>query len=94
MWQIREHARVDKALARETPVEILKRYEMWKDIVRLSGPAGLRQIRGFHDEPLRGEWAGCRSSRLDLQWRVIYRVEAERVTVLVIRVTPHDYRRG
>ena len=71
----------------------MKRYEKWKDIVRLSGPQGLGLIRGFRDEALRGEWAGHRSSRLGDQYRVIYRVEAEEVHVLVLDLTPHDYRR-
>jgi hypothetical protein len=30
-------------------------------------------IKGFHDEALSGQWAGHRSSRLGIQWRVIYR---------------------
>lgn len=49
------------------PVEVLKRYEKWKDVVQVSGPAGLRLIKGFHDEALRGEWRGYRSSRLGEQ---------------------------
>ena len=75
------------------PVEIVKRYEKWKDIVRISGSAGLRLIKGFHDEALRGEWNGHRSSRLGLQFRVIYRVVAHEILVQVIDVTAHDYRR-
>jgi len=70
----------------------LKRYEKWKDIVGLSGPEGLKLIRGFHDEALRGKWKGHRSSRLSVQYRVIYRVEKERLFVEVIDVTAHDYR--
>jgi len=27
----------------------------WKDIVVISGPPGLKQIKGFNDEPLKGE---------------------------------------
>ena len=61
---IEEHRRVDKQLSGAVPVEILKRYEKWKDIARLSGPPGLRMIKGFHDEALSGEWKGHRSSRL------------------------------
>ncbi len=75
------------------PVDVLKRYEKWKDIVSISGPDGLRQIKGFHDEALRGEWKGYRSSRLNLQYRVIYKVEQGLVLVQVVSVTPHDYRR-
>jgi toxin HigB-1 len=94
MWRILEHRRADRELSSgRVPLEILKRYEKWKDIAMLSGPQGLRAIRGFRDEALSGEWKGCRSSRLNQQWRVIYSVQAEVLVVEVIRVTPHDYRK-
>ena len=92
MWRLEEHRRVDKQCA-AAPQEILKRYEKWKDIATLSGPPGLRQIAGFHDEALSGEWKGYRSSRLGLQYRVIYRVLAADMLFQVISVTAHDYRR-
>ena len=92
MWQVFEHRNVQRQV-RKTPKDILKRYEKWKDIVQISGPTGLRLIRGFNDEPLRGDWKGHRSSRLGGQYRVIYRVEKERLFVLVIDLTAHDYRR-
>ena len=92
MWRIEEHRRVDKQLS-SAPREILKRYEKWKDIAMLSGPSGLRAIRGFRDEALSGEWAGHRSSRLNAQWRVVYSVESDVLIVKVVRVTPHDYRK-
>ncbi len=91
MWEVYEHRRVVRKLQR-LPVEILKRYEKWKDIVQISGPSGLRFIGGFHDEALRGEWKGHRSSRLGERWRVIYRVEEAEVAVLVIELAAHDYR--
>ena len=72
MWRIEEHRRVDKQLS-AAPREILKRYVKWKDIAMLSGPPGLRLIRGFNDEALSGKWNGYRSSRLGLQYRVFYR---------------------
>lgn len=93
MWRVEEHRRVDRQLAGAVPIEILKRYEKWKDVVRLSGPPGLRMIKGLHDESLSGEWKGHRSSRLGLQWRVIYRVSAELLLIQVVHVTPHDYRK-
>jgi len=95
MWRIQEHREVDRELSsRRVPLEILKRYEKWKDIAALSGPQGLRAIKGFRDESLSGEWKGFRSSRLNEQWRVIYHVVAEALLVRVVRVTPHDYRRS
>lgn len=92
MWEVYEHRRVVRKLSR-IPTEVLKRYEKWKDIVRVSGPSGLRLIKGFHDEALRGEWRGHRSSRLGLQFRVIYKIDKEQVIVLVVEISPHDYRR-
>jgi mRNA-degrading endonuclease YafQ of YafQ-DinJ toxin-antitoxin module len=92
MWEVYEHRHADRRIQR-LPVEILKRYEKWKDIVRISGPAGLRLVKGFHDEALRGEWKGHRSSRLGVQHRVIYRVMAHEVFVQVIDITAHGYRR-
>ena len=92
MWQIEEHRRVEKQLG-AAPREILKRYEKWKDIAMISGPAGLRLIKGFHDEALRGDWQGYRSSRLGLQYRVMYRVMSERSLCQVVHITPHEYRR-
>ena len=92
MWRIEEHRRVDKQVA-SVPKDILKRYEKWKDIAEISGPPGLRLIRGFRDEALSGEWRGYRSCRLGLQWCVIYRVVAEKLLFQVASVTAHDYRR-
>jgi addiction module RelE/StbE family toxin len=92
MWRIEEHRRVDKQLS-GVPRDILKRYEKWKDIAMLSGPPGLRLIRGFHDEALAGDWKGHRSSRLNVQYRVIYRVLAEIQVFQVVSITAHDYRR-
>ena len=92
MWEVYEHRRVSRRLPR-LPDEVLKRYEKWKDIVRISGPAGLRLIRGFHDEALRGDWKGQRSSRLGDQYRVIYAVEGQDVAVYVVDLNAHDYRR-
>jgi addiction module RelE/StbE family toxin len=92
MWRIEEHRRIDKQLD-SVPKEILKRYEKWKDIAALSGPPGLRLIRGFNDEALSGKWKGFRSSRLGDQWRVIYRLIAEELLFQVASLTAHDYRR-
>jgi len=83
---------VDRQLDR-APREVLQRYEKWKDIAMLSGPPGLRLIKGFHDEALAGEWKGHRSSRIGIQFRVIYRVVASEQLFQVVSLTAHDYRR-
>ena len=91
MWEVYEHRRVSRQLDR-LPTDVLKRYEKWKDIVVVSGPQGLRLIRGFRDESLKGQWKGHRSSRLTGQYRVLYRVDRERIVVEVVSVSAHDYR--
>jgi mRNA-degrading endonuclease YafQ of YafQ-DinJ toxin-antitoxin module len=92
MWRIEEHRRVDRQLDR-VPREVLQRYEKWKDIAMLSGPPGLRLIKGFHDEALTGEWKGHRSSRLGIQFRLICRVVASEQLFQVVSITAHDYPR-
>jgi mRNA-degrading endonuclease YafQ of YafQ-DinJ toxin-antitoxin module len=72
---------------------VAEKYAFWQATVRQSGPQGLRALKGFHDEALSGQWEGHRSSRLSLQWRVIYRTEATIVTVYVEKITAHDYRK-
>ncbi|MEO7035779.1 MAG: type II toxin-antitoxin system mRNA interferase toxin, RelE/StbE family [Polyangiaceae bacterium] len=90
MWQIQEHKNLEKELA-EAPVQVRKKYEFWKNVVRQSGPLGLRGIKGFHDEALAGKLKGSRSSRLNDAWRVQYQVDAAGVTVKVEKVSNHDY---
>jgi proteic killer suppression protein len=92
MWEIYEHRTLSKRLSR-LPVEILKRYEKWKDIVQISGPDGLAAIKGFHDEALHGQLKGLRSSRLGLHYRVFYKVEESESVFLVMNITAHDYRK-
>jgi addiction module RelE/StbE family toxin len=92
MWEIFEHRRIGRHVQR-LPLEMLERYEKWKDIVRVSGPSGLRLIKGFHDEALRGEWKGHRSSRLGIQYRVIYRIVRQEILIEVVDITAHNYRR-
>ena len=92
MWEIYEHKRVGRQL-RKIPTDVLKRYEKWKDIVTISGPQGLRMIKGFHDEALFGKWKGHRSSRLNNQFRVFYRVEGDQILVEVVSITAHYCRK-
>ena len=90
MWQVKEHRDIEKT-CRKLPMQVVKKYELWKDIVSRHGPEKLREFQGFRDELLSGEREGQRSSRLNLQYRVIYAVEREIVTVYVLAVTPHKY---
>lgn len=90
MWTIYEKRNVSKVI-RKAPKEVLKNYEIWKRIVELDGPQGLRLIKWFHDETLKGQWIGYRSSRLNRQWRVIYQTKADLLEVYVEEINPHTY---
>ncbi|HQZ96233.1 MAG TPA: hypothetical protein PLP21_07920 [Pyrinomonadaceae bacterium] len=90
MWKILEHRDIRKA-ARKLPPQVVEKYEVWKELIYRHGPEKLREFPGFHDEKLKGEREGERSSRLSLQYRVIYSVENDVVTVFVLEITPHKY---
>jgi addiction module RelE/StbE family toxin len=92
MWRVFESSTARKVLAK-APKEVREKYDVWQSIVKLSGPPGLRVIKGFHDEALKGNWKGYRSSRLNIQYRVIYHIDGDEVAVYVLDITGHDYRR-
>jgi len=90
MWHVREHRDIEKA-CKKLPPAVVKKYELWKDIIFRHGPDKLREFPGFHDEKLKGDRKGQRSSRLSLHYRVIYTVERDIVTVLALEISPHSY---
>jgi mRNA-degrading endonuclease RelE of RelBE toxin-antitoxin system len=90
MWHIKEQHDIAKQCLK-LPLPIVRKYELWKNIVFRHGPDKLKEFPGFHDEKLKGERKGQRSSRLSDQYRVIYTVEREIVTVLIMEIMPHRY---
>lgn len=90
MWLIYEKKSLVKTI-RKIPKEVIKHYEIWKRIVELEGLQGVKAIKGFHDEALKGDWMGYRSSRLNLKWRVIYKADSKRFEIYVIDINPHKY---
>lgn len=91
--EIRESKAAQKELDR-APKAVLVSYETWARLIEEHGLAILRQYKGYHDEKLQGSWEGYRSSRLNLKWRVIYRVDgSSKIQIVnVVRVMAHDYR--
>ena len=90
MWHVLEHRSIPR-ICKRLPQQVLKKYELWKDLVFRHGPDKLREFPGFHDEKLKGDRQGQRSSRLSLQYRVIYAVDRNMVTVRVLEINPHEY---
>jgi addiction module RelE/StbE family toxin len=91
--EVVESKSAQKDLAK-APKAILASYEIWARLLEEHGVSILRDFKGYHDEKLHGQLTGYRSSRLNLQWRVIYQVDrgGKIEIVNVSRVTPHDYR--
>lgn len=90
MWHILEHKKIASTV-KKIPPQVLKKYELWKDLVFRHGPEILKQFPGFRDEKLRGEREGQRASRLSHKYRVIYSIDGEEVTIYVLEITAHNY---
>ena len=92
MWAVDFHKDVKKQL-RKLPRQVVNALTVWINVARIEGPVGLRYTRGFNDEPLHGKWRGFRSSRLNQQYRVIYKENKDVVHIFIVDVTAHDYRK-
>ena len=88
-WTVSESKAAQKQIAK-LPHRIRLQYAYWRTVA-LDGPEALRAVPGFNDEALKGKWQGYRSSRLNLQYRVIYAVARNELAIYVVRVSAHDY---
>lgn len=52
-------------------IYIAEKFHLWADLVEYEGLQAARQIRSFHDEPLRGQRKDQRSIRLNRAYRAI-----------------------
>lgn len=81
----------DKVLAR-LPQHILVKLHLW---IRLVGQFDLEQVRqigGYHDEPLHGKRTGQRSIRLNKGYRAFYRIKGDTVEFVdLFDVNKHKY---
>ena len=92
MWTILETKDVTKNV-RKLPKQIQHKYKVWVEVVKNGGSANLRNFPGFKDEKLKGELRNCRSSRLNIQYRVIYSEDTDVKEIIVEKVTPHEYKK-
>ncbi len=92
MWMIYETKGVAKAL-KKLPQQIKRKYKAWVAVVRFGGSDNLKNFPGFSDEKLKGELRNCRSSRLSIQYRVIYSESKAIKEIIVLKVTPHEYKK-
>ena len=78
---------------KKLPKQISEALFIWVESSELTGIADIRNLKGYHDEPLKGDRKGQRSARLNRSYRVIY-IENENkdlVLITVIEVNKHEY---
>ena len=90
MWKIYETKEVTKNLYK-LPHDICYKYKAWVEIVKVNGAHNLKNYPGFKDKQLKGKLRECRSSRLNIQYRVVYSENKKEKQIIVIKITPHKY---
>ena len=84
--------RAQKDLSK-VPNYIKDKLLLWVDDVERIGIQKVREVPGFHDEPLKGDRLGQRSIRLNKAYRAIYieRSNKEIMIISVMEVNKHEY---
>jgi len=61
--------------------------------VQSLGLEHVRRLPGYHDEPLKGQWSGYRSIRLNRAYRAIYSLQDDGIVEFarVETVNKHEY---
>ncbi len=78
---------------KKLPISISEALFIWVESVEFSGIAEVRKLKGYHDEPLKGQRKGQRSIRLNRSYRVIYAENENKdlILITVIEVNKHEY---
>ncbi len=84
--------RAEKHL-RKVPIHVAAKLRIWIEALEVSGLRSMRQIPGYHDEPLKGRRRGQRSIRLSKAYRAVYEIRSDGAIefVSVEEVIKHDY---
>jgi Txe/YoeB family toxin of Txe-Axe toxin-antitoxin module len=90
VWEVFEAKDIEKSL-RKIPPQVRKKYKAWVEVVKNGGSKNLQNFPGFKDEKLKGELRECRSSRLNIQYRVVYSEKRKVKEIYVLKITPHKY---
>lgn len=82
-----------KKALKKLPAYIVRKFELWVDSVEDKGIKEIMKIKGYHDEPLKGNRQGQRSIRLSKSYRAIYidLGDNKYEIIEVIEVNKHDY---
>ena len=77
----------------KVPNYIKDKLLLWVDDVERIGIQRVREVPGYHDEPLKGDRVGQRSIRLNKAYRAIYieHPNKEITIISVMEVNKHGY---
>lgn len=90
MWKVYEAKDIAKKL-KKTPTQVQRKYKAWVEVIKNGGSKNLKNFSGFKDEKLKGDLRECRSSRLNIQYRVVYKEDRRVKEIYVLKVTAHKY---
>ncbi|MCF6766656.1 type II toxin-antitoxin system mRNA interferase toxin, RelE/StbE family [Thiotrichales bacterium 19S3-7] len=78
---------------KKLPHQVVFKLKGWVEQVELLGVRRVMQIKGYHDEPLKGKRKGQRSIRLNKAYRAFYRKlpNGEIEIIEVFDVNKHEY---
>ncbi|MCB9029882.1 MAG: type II toxin-antitoxin system mRNA interferase toxin, RelE/StbE family [Deltaproteobacteria bacterium] len=89
--EVRLSKQARKAL-HKVPKYIVQKLMLWVDDVEKRGIEKVREIPGYHDEPLLGERKGQRAIRLSRGYRAIYEVRKQVIEFIQVEeVHKHEY---
>lgn len=77
---------------KKLPQDIRFSLMQWVTYLETIGVVETRKIKGYHDEPLKGERKGQRSVRLNKAYRAIYTETVKgKIEVMIVEVNKHKY---
>jgi toxin HigB-1 len=87
-----EITRLAEKQLRKVPRHIVDNLMIWVAAVEHDGLEEVRKVRGYHDEPLKGDRTGQRSIRLSRAYRAVYEIkEGTARFVSIEQVSKHEY---
>ncbi len=76
---------------KKLPIHVARKLLKWSEQVETFGIMIIREISGYHDEPLHSNRKGQRSIRLSKAYRAFYIEHEDNIIIEVIEVNKHDY---
>ncbi len=86
-------SKVFEKQVRKLPHYIKEAINIWIQSVKEEGLREVRKLKGYHDEPLKGDRANQRSVRLNRAYRLIYSEDHNgNITIVtLLEAHKHDY---